>query len=281
MSDLRELKSRLASIKQTGKITNAMYLLSSSRLRKCLGPAQSSAEYDRALSGLMNRIASCCGKTQAALPYSEAKGGKPLVIAVMGDRGLCGDYNSSVAGKCAEYLKNNDNSVLWSAGTASCAALAKHCYAPSRVFEGFSTRPSSDDAANIASLLTEGFSAGEYCSVDFVYTPYKNGGSASVVRRLLPVGANADNGPEEQSEMIFEPSHEAVLKKITEQYILSSVLTILLSAAATENSARLTAMRSATDNADGMIKELESLINTLRQEQITSELTELAAAQID
>ena len=279
---LNDIKQHLISVKQTRQITNAMFLLSTSTLKKMLAGMEYSQRYQNALRETMREVLSVTQDAGVHHRYLEVSpSGTALYLSVMGDKGLCGNYNYSVAALTAQVKKEKENALLYCFGLEGEAYLKARGLAPDRVLPGSSMHPDLQLAREIARALIDMYITDEVNEVYVIYTPYQAAGRAPVCRRILPL-MKADfldmTERDAPDELLYEPSAEAVFEHLVPLYCSSLLYNILIQASASENAARMDAMQSATNNADKMIDELQSRMNAVRQLSITNEITEIAAA---
>lgn len=278
-----ELKARLASVKQTRQITNAMYLLSASRLKKLMPGMGYAVRYMQSLREAMAGVlgaSNLAGMHQRFIDIDSK--GTALIMSVMGDKGLCGGYNSAVAALTAEEMKKHANAKLFCFGLVGKEILTARGLVPDAVLPGSSMHPSLELAAELSEMLIEEYVTDRINEVYVIFTPYTHGEKEPVCMRLLPLVREdfSDAGPLlPAEEMICEPSPEAVFEHMVPHYCTAMIYDMLVQSAACENAARTTAMKSAADNADEMIKQLQAELNASRQLRITNEITEISAAK--
>lgn len=278
-----ELKARLASVKQTRQITNAMYLLSASRLRKLMPGMDYALSYMKSLRSAMAGVlcaSNIDGMHQRFIDIDSK--GTALILSVMGDKGLCGGYNTAVADLTALEMKKHENAKLFCFGLVGRESLSSRGLVPDTVLPGSSMHPSLELARDLSETLIEEYVTDRFNEVYIIYTPFSHGEKTPVCMRLLPLVrsdfADVDSHlPAE--EMLCEPSAEAVFEHMVPHYCTAMIYDMLIQSAACENAARTTAMKSAADNADEMIKQLQTELNASRQLRITNEITEIAAAK--
>ena len=279
---LNDLRQRLAGVSQTRQITNAMFLLSTSTLKKTLAGMDYSLRYHDALRGTMREILSISQDAGIRNRYLEVSPkGTSLYLSVMGDKGLCGNYNYSVAALTAEVKRKRENAMLYCFGLEGEEYLKARGLQPDRVLPGSSMHPDLRLARDLSKALIDMYITDEVNEVYIIYTPYRAVNREPVCFRMLPLlSSDFPEIPERDvpSELLYEPSAEAVFEHIVPLYCASLLYNILVQACASENAARMDAMQSATDNADEMINELGARMNAVRQLSITNEITEIAAA---
>ena len=288
---LREYRARIRSVESTKKITRAMELIAASRIIKAQQRAQASAPYARELTRAVSAVATY-SNVNHPLTKEEEDPKRAAVLVITSDRGLAGAYSSSVL-KEAERLGERLRAEGKEIDTYICGRKGEAYYRFRqrdivRSWTGFSDQPSYDVAAEIGRTLIDSFvkDPGEDGDVDEVHVVYTRFRSMLTQEptaiRLLPLEVvEADEGGAErpESEVLplyeFEPSAEAVLDALLPQYVQSRIFFALLQAAASELAARQKAMKSATDNAEELIKKYTRIANQARQAGITQEISEI------
>ncbi len=290
MPSTRDIRRRIKSVKNTSQITKAMQMVASSKMRK----AQLAALAGRPYAILMNQVILKAAKDTQNFshPLMEKREiRKRAVLAVSTDKGLCGALNSNLG---REVLKFDKDTTYVAAGRKAAQFLARTKRNLTAEFT-YKDAPLFAEARAMSKAVMEMFLKGEVDCVDVIFTRFVNTLTQKVeVRRLLPIGElqnilNLPGGPDEnapkaaegqQLEHIFEPSAEKVLGAILPHFVNFVVYQILLEAKASEHSARMVAMKNATDNAKQLIKDLTLEYNKLRQANITKELLEITTAQM-
>ncbi len=283
---MRVYRQRIRSVQATKKITRAMELIAASRVVKARQRVVESGPYTHALTKALSALAEYSNEAHALITEkSEIKRAAVLVIA--GDRGLSGGYNSSVI-KESEQLVRKLQEEGKEVAIYLCGQRAINFYKfRHRDFvaswHGFSDAPQFDHAKEIADRLIADFSmdidAGGNDEVHIVYTRFKSMVTQEPrVLRLVPlevVEGEATAHPEVLPLYAFEPNVEAVLDALLPKYVTNRVYTCLLGSAASQLAAQQRAMKSATDNADALIKTYTRLANQARQAEITQEISEI------
>ncbi len=283
MSTVNELKSRLRAVEQTRKITNAMYLLSTSRMKAAMRHIDFNLFY---LKRLRSTIKTILYHTKSSHLHDkfidDDHKGSAVFVVVTSDKGLCGGYNSAVVDLALEKIQQYENPVVISLGIIGTGMFEKKGIPIRYSWYGASQHPTLNLAEQIASKLIPLYLTDAFHEVHIIYTEYINSNvQAPVCVKLLPIEKEALGEDDEEiktTEMIFEPNVEVVFEHLAHRYIVGFVFDILMQSAASENIARMNAMQNATKNADEMIKELSAELNTARQLQITNEIIEISAA---
>ena len=294
MPSTREIRRRIRSVTSTQQITKAMQMVASSKMRK----AQLAALAGRPYAMLMNQmIVSACKDLQDFThPLMEKREVRTRgVLAVSTDKGLCGALNSNMGREVMKW--DRDSAVFVTAGKKASQFVTRTKRKLAAEFTYHDT-PAFSEARAISKTLQEMFLKGEVDCVDVIYTRFVNTLTQKVeVRRLLPIGelhvllnepaadSEAALAPEsaveaKPLEYLFEPDAKHVLGALLPHFVNFIVYQVLLEAKATEHSARMVAMKNATDNAKQLIKDLKLEYNKLRQAAITTELLEITTAQM-
>lgn len=278
---ISEIKDSLQRVCQTRKITNALRLLSSARLRSDRALSEYRALYAERLTAAMGAVlASKQAKTLNSAFLDGKTAAKPLFLVVAGDKGLCGSYNAEVirfAGKLiGKRRENGAQPLVFGFGKACAAKSAAAGLAVEKALPGAASHPDAHTARQITETLLEKYLSGEADEINIVCTPFETGAGKPVCVRLLPLRREDFPGADDE-EVIFEPDINAVFESVALAYIGGRVYSLLLLSAMSENAARMTAMQDATDRADEKAEALEKSMNEQRQLGITNELTEIAA----
>jgi F-type H+-transporting ATPase subunit gamma len=283
---VREYRARIKSTESMKKITRAMELIAASRIIKAQQRAQAAAPYARELTRAVSAVATF-SNVDHALTLEPEDPKRAAVLIVTSDRGLAGAYSSSVlkeAERLIEKLKDEGKEVdLYVSGRKGEAYFKFRQRHVVQAWTGFSDQPTYDVAADIGATLIETFLAEEGEGVDevhVVYTRFRSMLSQEPTAvRLLPLEVVEGTEPPAKDDVLplyeFEPSPSEVLDSLLPRYVQSRIFFALLQAAASELAARQKAMKSATDNADELIKKYKRIANQARQAGITQEISEI------
>jgi len=288
MPSTRDIRRRIKSVKNTAQITKAMQMVASAKMRK----AQQAALAGRPYASLMNEVlaAATAGAGEFQHPLTEKREiKKRALIIISTDKGLCGALNTNLLREAAKAHSPTTGSVVAGRRAAQWVARLKR-----ELVAEFSYKdaPEFAEARAISKFAQELFLSGQADAVDVVFTNYVNTLTQKAeLRSLLPLGRlqklEADlrgNGSAEEiqsstsREFGFEPAAPQLLGNLLPHYLNYQVYQMLLEAKASEHSARMVAMKSATDNAKQLIKDLTLEYNKLRQANITKELLEITSA---
>lgn len=289
---VREYRARIRSTESMKKITRAMELIAASRIIKAQQRAQAAAPYARELTRAVSAVATF-SNVDHALTTEPEDPKKAAVLVVTSDRGLAGAYSSSVikeAERLVEKLKGEGKDVdLYTSGRKGEAYFKFRQREVVQAWTGFSDQPTYDVAAEIGATLIEAFLADiedgdsgvrAVDEVHVVYTRFRSMLSQEPTAvRLLPLEVVEGTEAPEKDDLLplyeFEPSPSEVLDSLLPRYVQSRIFFALLQAAASELAARQKAMKSATDNADELIKKYTRIANQARQAGITQEISEI------
>lgn len=290
----RDVKNRIASVKNIQKITRAMEMVAAARLRRAETRIAALRPYAGALRRMTRQAAEAAGDVPALPILSEhAEEKRVALLLVTADRGLAGAFNSQIirAGlrTADEHVADGREVVYYATGRRGVSSLTFRNRAPEQSFTGFTERPSYANAREIANALTAAYVDGKVDRVEILYNGYISPMSQEVRREtLLPLqqatilDAHDDDehaaGESSAHALVdYEPEPEEILERLVPDYVEISIFRALLESTASELGARMTAMRSASDNAGEIIDDLTLEMNRARQAEITQEIMEVVA----
>ena len=293
MANLKDIRGRIASVKNIRKITRAMEMISAARLRR----AEQRIEHLRPYADALRRMTSRASKAAENIPNLPILQEKEQVstvgiLLVTGDRGLAGPFNSQIirAGNArARELRSEGAEVLWYAsGRRGISSLQFRELPVGGSWAGFTDRPAFSDARTIADGLTSAYVDDKVDRVEIFYNGYISAVNQEVRHEtLLPLQQADVLGDEESDDdsddphsralWIYEPDPEEILARLVPDYVEISIYRALLESTASEHGARMSAMRNASDNAGEMIDDLTLEANRQRQAEITQEIMEVVA----
>jgi F-type H+-transporting ATPase subunit gamma len=289
---LREYRRRIRSVQSTKKITRAMELIAASRIVKAQQRIQAARPYADAITGVVSTVASQTGSVDHPLTTPRDNPSRAAVLLITSDRGLAGGYSANVL-RTGEQLnaklrEEGKETVPFLVGRKAVSYYRFRNRDVTRQWTGFTEQPAYSDAKAVADALIAEFVRGSDADgedgpgvdeIHIVYTEFKSLASQkAVAKRMLPLvveytESEDDNRPQLNFE--FEPSAEGALDALLPRYIEARIYAAMLDAAASEQAARQRAMKSATDNADELIKSLTRDANSARQAEITQEIMEI------
>lgn len=274
----KEIKSRIKGIGSTKKITKAMELVSSSKLKRARRSLEASRPYyNTVLANIQDILNFERNLNHPLLANREIK--NSLYIVVSADRGLAGGYNSNVIRLVEKTIKeNNRDSKLITIGTKARDYFQRRDYDITETYTGISEEPSFYHARMIGERALELYRDKEVDEINIVYTGFVSTLTQEPrILRLLPSEEVKAKSGNKRVVVEFEPSPEEVLSYLIPKYIQSSIYGALIEASASEQAARRMAMDAATENAEEIIEELEVSFNRARQAAITMEISEIVS----
>jgi len=286
MAGIKEIRTRIDSVQQTLKITNAMYLISSSKMRKARQQLNNVQPYFLKISSTIADILHHSPEIEHIYfdKRPEVKRRKAGYIVITGDKGLAGAYNQNAIRQAQQLLTAHGDAALYVVGEYGRRWFAQRGIAIEESFHYTAQNPTLDRARHIAELLLERFDAGEISAVWVIYTDMKNGLEAVVRQeRILPMhrehfhAAAAAAAGDKAYE--FVPSAGAVLDNAARSCLTGYIYSALVDSFCSEQSARMTAMNAADQNAEELLKDLSVQYNRARQAAITQEITEVSAGE--
>ena len=280
MSSLREIKDRIASVKGTLKITSAMKLVASAKLRKSQNAIDNMRPYEALLKSVLSKLPSAAG---AGVSSMDSSSGKVAVLVLSSNSSLCGGFNANVekaAKSCLDgILSEGRTAVVYAAGRKVADYLKKSGFAPYKTFNQLCANPAYEPAAELAEELLDGFRRGEFERVELVYNHFAGmSNQKPVVETYLPFAVQPAEENEAQ-EYIIEPDEQELLEELLPKVLKLKIYTVFLDSVAAEHAARMIAMQTATDNGEELLKDLTLEYNKGRQQKITTELLDLVGGQ--
>jgi F-type H+-transporting ATPase subunit gamma len=280
----RILRGRIKSVQATKKITRAMELIAASRIVKAQQRVVAAVPYSDMITEVVRDLSAAGAGSDAPLLAGRSEVKNVCYVVLSADRGLCGGYNSGVLrateGEIKEdALKGRGHTVV-AVGRKAEGYFRFRGYNIGQSFTGFTDNPTYSIAKEIGEYVTGLYESGEVDRVELVYTRFVSAGSQEVVQRpLVPLDSQVTEGGDGKSETgrdyEFEPTPETILETLLPRYVEARVYAALLNAAASEHAFRQRAMKSATDNAEELIKTLSRIMNRARQDSITTEIMEI------
>ena len=285
MASLKSIRKRINSVKNTRQITKAMKMVAAAKLRRAQESVLAARPYAEKLGEVLRRLAVSGGEGAGPLTRRERRdsGERALLIVVSSDRGLCGGFNANISKAAEAFIRENNS--RYSEISLVTIGRKSHEYLRSRAdirknYANVMSTLNYQTAALIAQELIDGFLADEYDEVFLLYNAFKSVLTQTItLKQLLPIGADegTGDGTEEHGglEAIYEPSREELLTELFPKHIEVQLFHAMLESLASEHGARMTAMDSATKNANEMIGKLTLQYNRARQAAITTELMEI------
>ena len=293
MASTKEIKNRIKSVSDTQKITNAMYLISSTKMRKARRDAESAKPYFSLLRREIRRMFAVGPDMIRSRYYDEkvdekVKGGRNGILVITADKGLAGAYNQSIIKETLALMDRSGEYRLYIVGDYGWRFFMSHGTAADDVdqsFEHSMIQPSLAMARSITSELLERFDRGDFDRLYVCYTEYLGGMSAgeATYDRLIPFDRDdfvpeGDETDKDASTVFeFEPDVETVLERSIQSYLVGYIYSALVNSYSSEQNARMMAMDAANDNASELLATLQLEYNHIRQNAITQEITEISS----
>ena len=293
MPTLKEIKARIGSVQSTLKITSAMKLVSSAKLRKAQHAIEAMRPYEQALQQMLAAVSPDVSP-QSAPTGEETVSGKTVIVAMASNSSLCGGFNANIIAQVCRVRRAGDTVI--SIGRKMADAMRRDGFPSPEDYTALADHPAYAPAARLVECLSEERAAGHIDRVLLVYNHYVSAAKqVPVVETLLSpravpqeesalpaAPAPKDETPlEETPDIILEPGREALLDALAPKTLKLKFFAALLDSAAAEHAARTVAMQTASDNAENLLAELTLQYNKGRQQKITSEILDLAGGQIE
>jgi F-type H+-transporting ATPase subunit gamma len=287
LASTQDLKRRVRSITNTRKVTKAMELVASARLRRSQMRIEAMRPYADRMLELMAGVSQAAGSVRLPLLERRENVQTVAIIPVTADRGLAGGFNAQVIRRSLALMREHraeGREVVWfSTGRKAASTLRFRRLTVSQSWTGFSERPGYHDAQAVAHAVSEAYVNGEVDAVFVVYNAFVSALTQKVtVRGLLPIPQdlleqNEDQDRSHAPDFIYEPEPEEILARLLPVYVETELYRALLESAASEQGARMTAMRNASKAAGELIDSLTLAMNRARQAEITQEILEVVA----
>jgi F-type H+-transporting ATPase subunit gamma len=280
----RILRRRIRSVESTKKITRAMELIAASRIVRAQQAIAAARPYVEKMAEVVVHLSQTPEGRNHPLFRAPDEVHRVAVIAIAGDRGLSGAYNSSVIRATEHIIRDHVAAgrevVLVTVGRKVANYFRYRGQDLAESFIGMSDRPGVDDARQVADAVVGPFVSGDVDQIDLIYTYFESLGRQEVrARTLVPVQPGDEDKTADDAGFVvdydYEPEPAALLDRLAPSWLQGELLAALLSASASEYAARQRAMKAATDNADELTKTLTRIMNRARQESITTEIMEI------
>ena len=304
MPSLKEIKGRIGSVQSTLKITSAMKLVASAKLRKAQKTIEGMRPYERKLQGMLDHLVASGAKVSGEYTRTPAEGApkqRIALVAFASNSSLCGAFNANAVRLTLETIRSYGEAdvTVYSIGRKMADSMRKAGHPSPADYQKLADKPAYAPAAELAEKLMADFLAGRLDRIDLVYNHFVSSGKQVPVREtLLPMemsplaslGRNdkdavipsgdssviPSEAKESEVDYILEPSASALLADLLPKSLRLKFYTALLDSNASEHAARTVAMQTATDNGEDLLQELTLQYNKSRQQKITSEILDLA-----
>jgi len=278
MPSEREIRRRVRSVRNIQQVTRAMQTVAASRMRRAQQSVLASRPYEERLRSVLYELAPHADPEAHPL-LSRREVRRALIVLITTDRGLVGGLNTNIIRAALRHAESLEGASYIAVGRKAIGQLRRLRQPLTAEFSGFSERPTTQDTSIVARVAVEEFLAARVDEVYLTYTHFINTlRQVPTVRRILPFAPETETpASAEHVEYIFEPDPETVLEAVLPRLVELTVYQAALDNAASEQSARMVAMRNATDNAAELLEDLTLAANKARQWRITKEMLEIAS----
>ena len=288
MASVQDIKRRVRSVQNTRKITRAMELVAAAKLRRAQTRIEAMRPYAERMQELMVGVARASSSVRGLPLLQRRDVGTAAILPLTGDRGLAGAFNAQILREAFSQerrLRDEGVESRWLvAGKKGTSTLRFRRYEVAQSWTGFSDSPRYADAQAIAHRIAELYSEQEVDRVVVIYNQFESALTQRVVAQdVLPIPESVLEGGDDESsqallgDFIYEPEPEQILERLLPVYVETELYRALLESAASEQGARMTAMRNASKNAGDLIESLTLQMNRARQAEITQEILEVVA----
>ncbi|MAG76638.1 MAG: F0F1 ATP synthase subunit gamma [Colwelliaceae bacterium] len=281
MSGAKEIKGKIGSIKNTQKITSAMEMVAASKMKKAQDRMASSRPYAQTMRKVIGHIAR--GSLEYRHPYLEEREVKRVgYVVISSDRGLCGGLNANefkaVANDVQKYVEAGVEVDFAAIGTKAIGFFNRFGGTVVAAKSGLGDAPSVTDVVGSVRVMLDAYNEGKIDRLFVVYNKFVNTMTQEpTIDQLLPLPKSEDDEVTGKWDYIYEPDPKVLLEQLLVRYVESQVYQGVVENAASEQAARMVAMKAATDNAGDLIDELQLVYNKARQAAITQEISEICA----
>ena len=281
MASGKEIKGKIGSIKNTQKITSAMEMVAASRMKKAQERMASGRPYAQNMLKVIGHIAN--GNLEYRHPYLEEREVKRVgYIVISTDRGLCGGLNTNefklVTQDVKKWREQGVEVDFAALGSKACSFFNRFGGKLLAAESGLGDKPSVSDVVGVVRVMLKAYDEGQIDRVFLVFNDFVNTMTQKpVINQLLPLPKSEDEEYQHRWDYIYEPDPKEILEALMVRYIESQVYQGVVENAASEQAARMVAMKAATDNAGNLIDELQLVYNKARQAAITQEISEIVS----
>lgn len=277
MANLREIKTRIESVKSTKQITNAMKMVAASKLRKAQDNIINARPYADHINDMLRTLKNKNISSDHPLLAEITGKGKTAYIVVTSDRGLCGSFNTHIIKEAIVNLKENPDADLICIGKKGYDYFKKHSTNVTEHYINLFNEMNFGVSADVAEKILSLFLDENYDQINIIYNEFKSAIQQDiVVKQLLPI-IPVESEESSKLDFIYEPDEDTIIYELGRKYIHVDIWRIMLESSAAEQGARMTAMDSATENAIELISKLTLNYNRARQAAITTEIIEISS----
>ena len=277
MANLKEIRNRISSVSSTMQITSAMKMVSAAKLKKAQDAITAMRPYAEKLTELLQNVSATLDGDAGGEFTAQREVNNVLIVVITSNRGLAGAFNTNVIKQAKELAdsyagKQVDIFAIGKKGNDIFKKTANVIENRSEVFDQLTF----ENVADIAQLLTDKFTSGDYDKIELVYNQFKNAATQIVqVEQFLPLAPIKSDVPVSTGDYIFEPSKEEIVLTLIPKSLKTQLYKAIRDSFASEHGARMTAMHKATDNATELRNQLKLTYNKARQAAITNEILEI------
>lgn len=285
MAGLKEIRTRIASVKTTRQVTSAMKMVSAAKLKKAQDAILQLRPYADKLHEILVTLSSSLENAEDSVYTQPRLPEKILIVLISSNRGLCGGFNSNISKFAVEHVRTRYTRQL-AQGNVSFLCIGKqgmrqvkhrNMQVTSDVNDHYDDL-SFENITTVSTGLMKDFTDGTYDRIELVYNQFRNAAvQEQVAEQFLPVEINPENEASQNLNFIYEPSKETIITELIPRSLKIQFYKAMLDSNAAEHGARMTAMHQATDNATSLLGELSLQYNKARQASITSEILEIVS----
>jgi F-type H+-transporting ATPase subunit gamma len=278
MANTRDIKNRIDSVKSTRQITNAMKMVAAAKLRRSQEKILAARPYADNINKMLRTLKLKNTFTEHQLLYPNQNTSRNAFVFVTSDRGLCGGFNSTISKRALAYLEKHKNTDIICIGKKGYDYIRQHTSLEiTEKYFNFFNEMDFSISKQIAEELLQKYLAGTYGKIDILYNEFKSAIQQNIItKQLLPIVPTEDETIS-TLDFIYEPDDDTIISELGKKYIEVEIWRIMLESSAAEQGARMTAMDSATDNADELVDELTLTYNRARQSSITKEIIDISS----
>ena len=276
MPNLKEIRSRIASVASTMQITSAMKMVSAAKLKRAQDKIVQMRPYAEKLTQLLGDLTKNLDPAEGGDFSKQRPVKNNLIVTITSNRGLCGGFNANVIKKAIQIYDKDANTDILSIVKKSSEFFQKNNYNLISSYDDIYNNLSFDSVASLASEIMDKFIRGDYDRIILIYNQFKNAATQNLlVEDFLPIKLTEDNVDLAASDYIFEPKEQEIVQHLIPKALKTQLFKALLDSLASEHGARMTAMHKATDNASDLKDDLTLSYNKARQAAITGEILEI------
>src|SRR5262245_8801592 len=278
MASQREIRRRIAAVRNIKQITRAMQFVAASKLKRAQDATLHARPYSEKLDEVLADLAVVLGGDEHPL-LARREGGMRLIVLVTSDRGLAGPFNTNTIRFAAPATTGHTGDLaVVTVGRKGRDAMRRARVPLAAHFEGYGDRPTFADVLPLARLITDDYLAGTYNQVDIIFSQFISTLTQKpAMDSLLHIDPSEDTAGIPGNQFLFEPDPGTALERLLLRYVATRLFQAVLESKASEESSRMVAMRNATDNAEELIGDYTLAYNKVRQANITREMIEIAS----